>query len=656
VEFGTDKSFNVDLSFNGTYAKTSEASLNLNKDSNTSYKINGLELKNEPTVVDIPVNAEGDFTQTIPFNFWDSLELVSLKGNLVLSGNIKDNDNITISSNDDVEVHAKSIDIEAEEEAYNTTGESIYGWLSVTPTNSGDFPNNGKIGKNPNVDVTVEAFKVNDVPITDVSVNNNTTTFPLTLNESTGDIYTARYNYSGKSIGNAITLDCVCEINTKDKTGESYIIGTKTTVTNVTFANDISCNVTIDGDDLTVRNSKDENNKVDIKLGKEISYDVVFLDNKNTVNDTSDDTWENYIRWEAITLTTSDPNRTIRMTGTTVDSSDSSDIITYEKKVEGEVIAYKKYKFIWSGTVVENNGELTGLTCTVEKPVEEWIKPTPYATYTFDEGGLSGSLVVSSVDRLIDETLTFTLKGEYDDIELNLCETSWKVTPNFESDEGGDASFDTTSKSFTLTNADNTIEITGSISVNGDVINGFTITVDEIFVNDNRENNYISYTNDGNYRIARLKALTNGDNLFRNQSIESFGATMPKLTTARNMFKNCSSLTNFASNMPELKNASNMFNGCSNLTTFSGMLTNLNKATNMFKGCSLDKQSVKNIINQLINGECKGENYIEVITIGMKETECTDDFVKYLIANEYITNKVGQVWKLNIEKTTSYNT
>lgn len=657
VEFGTDKSFNVDFSFNGTYAKTSEASLNLNKDSNTSYKINGLELKNEPTVVDIPVDAEGDFTQTIPFNFWDSLELVSLKGNLVLSGNIKDNDNITISSNDDVEIHAKSIDIEAEEEAANTTGESIYGWLSVTPTNGGEFPNNGKIGKNPNVAVTVEAFKVNDVPITDVSVNNNTTTIPLTLNESTGDIYTVSYNYSGKSIGNAITLDCVCEINTKDKTDESYIIGTKTTVTNVTFANDISCNVTIDGDDLTVRNSKYENNKVDITLGKEISYDIVFLDDKNTVG-TDDDTWENYIRWEAITLTTSDPNRTIPMTGTTVDSSDYPDTITYQKIVEDEVIASKTYKFTWSGTVVENNGVLEGLTCTVEGPVE-WIKDTPYATYTFDEGDLSGSLVVSSDNRLIDETLTFTLKEqeiEYDGISLHLdgVPCSWTVTPNFEN--GGKGSFDTTSQNFTLTNKDKTIEVTGSVLVNGDVINGFTITVNVISVKDNREDNYISYTNDGNYRIARLKALTNGDNLFRNQSIESFGATMPKLTTARNMFRGCSNLTNFASNMPELTDASNMFNGCSKLTTFSGMLTNLNKATNMFKGCNLDKQSVKNIINQLSNGEGSSANAIEVITIGMKETECTEDFVNYLIANEYITNMAGQVWKLNIEKTTSYNT
>ena len=131
---------------------------------------------------------------------------------------------------------------------------------------------------------------------------------------------------------------------------------------------------------------------------------------------------------------------------------------------------------------------------------------------------------------------------------------------------------------------------------------GVQILSIDIKSNDEEEEDFVSYSNDGVYSMARLKKLENGDNLFRNQTLESFGATMPKLTTAQNMFRGCSNLTNFASNMYELTDGSNMFNGCSNLTTFSGMMPNLTKATNMFKGCTLNKQSVKNIINQLHNG------------------------------------------------------
>jgi hypothetical protein len=128
-DFGTDTSFVVKFSFKGIYGKTSKLFLNFDKDSNTIYTINGLEVKN--AVVDIKMDENGNLchpetgkpTKTFPFNFWDSLELVSIKGNLVLSSNnIKDKDNITISSNS-VEVHAKRIEIE--EEAVNATGETV---------------------------------------------------------------------------------------------------------------------------------------------------------------------------------------------------------------------------------------------------------------------------------------------------------------------------------------------------------------------------------------------------------------------------------------------------------------------------------------------------------------------------------------------------
>lgn len=177
------------------------------------------------------------------------------------------------------------------------------------------------------------------------------------------------------------------------------------------------------------------------------------------------------------------------------------------------------------------------------------------------------------------------------------------------------------------------------------MIIGVTIISIEITSNDE---DFVSYSNDGAYLMARLKKLSNGDNLFRNQTIESFGATMPNLTSAQNMFRGCSNLRRFASNMDELTDGSNMFNGCSKLTTFSGMMPNLTNATNMFKGCILNKQSVKNIINQLYNGNGISENDVEVITIGVDTNEYDNDFFDYLKANENITSASGQKWKLNI--------
>ena len=149
----------------------------------------------------------------------------------------------------------------------------------------------------------------------------------------------------------------MCEISQTVKTDDSYTIGAKTTVNNVTF-NDVSCNVTITDGWIVRKGENGEDNKVGITLGKEITYYA----------------GANEIAWEAITLTTSDHNRTFPMTGTTVNYSDT---ITYEKIVEGERIAYKTYAFTWSGTVVENDGSLKGLSCKVTGPVEQGIKSTP---------------------------------------------------------------------------------------------------------------------------------------------------------------------------------------------------------------------------------------------------------------------------------------
>jgi hypothetical protein len=195
-----------------------------------------------------------------------------------------------------------------------------------------------------------------------------------------------------------------------------------------------------------------------------------------------------------------------------------------------------------------------------------------------------------------------------------------------------------------LSDVNETINVIGTVSLSGNVITGMTVGVQILSIDVKGDyEDFALYSNDGVYSMARLKKLSNGDNLFRKQTIESFGATMPNITSAQNMFNGCSNLTRFASNMPKLTDGSNMFNGCSNLTTFSGMMPNLTKATNMFKGCALNKQSVKNIINQLHNGYGISENDVEIITIGLDKNEYENDydFFEYLKANENITSASG---------------
>jgi hypothetical protein len=222
------------------------------------------------------------------------------------------------------------------------------------------------------------------------------------------------------------------------------------------------------------------------------------------------------------------------------------------------------------------------------------------------------------------------------------------ITPNLEN--GGTGEVSISPINFTLKDVDETIKVTGKVSLTGNITTEMTVLVTDIEITSN-DVDFVSYSNDGVYSMARLKKLRNGDNLFRNQSLKSFGATMPKLTSAQNMFRGCSNLTRFASNMDELTDGSNMFNGCSKLTTFSGMMPKLKKATNMFKGCTLNKQSVKNIINQLYNGKGgNSENDVEYITIGVNADEKKDSaFMTYLKANENITSASGQKWKLNIK-------
>jgi hypothetical protein len=250
--------------------------------------------------------------------------------------------------------------------------------------------------------------------------------------------------------------------------------------------------------------------------------------------------------------------------------------------------------------------------------------------------------------------ITFALNDtvKYSDTDLSLkSPISFVIDCNF-NNPSFDGSVAGLQQDFELVdNIENeTINVKGTVSLTGNVITGMTVGVQILSIDvKNNYEDFVSYSDNGGYSMARLKKLINGDNLFRNQSLESFGATMPRLTTAQNMFRGCSNLTRFASNMTELTDGSNMFNGCSNLTTFSGMMPKLKKATNMFKDANLNKQSVKNIINQLHNGYGISVNDVEIITIGVNAAEGQDnDFMTYLNENEHITNVSGQKWKLKI--------
>lgn len=631
----SDQKFDATLQFYGALAKDSYVSLDLGESERTL--INGLPVlsKTDEGFI-VSVDKNGSISEvTKEFIISDKLGVVGISGDATISGNITTGVNYTVSN---LYVHADELNTTTrliKPESLNN--EVIESEFQVSPVNDGgSYPTNGRIGTNPTVNITNK----NEIIVNGITLTTNDTSFQnnpkwsVSISEDGLVSSTGNTSCIFKSIGDAIILKATFSIDgdySIDKTlYATTTIGFNdgsTTIFNKVQHEDITVTP---GDNLTLED-------VFIVLGKYIEFN---LNGSATVN--------------GIILNLTNTSTTVNMTGYDVDDY----AVRYEKKVGDTLIASLDYTLQIDGelTYNETTKKFEGLEGELVDE-QRYVLLVPSASYEFgngvDEENLTGSFEFEpNVIEFKNGDITFALNNsvKYDDTDLSLnSPISFDINCNF-NNPSFDGSITELDKTFELTDENETINVMGTVSLAGNVITGMTIGVQitSIEVTIDYED-FAGYANDGEYLMARLKKLRNGDNLFRNQSLESFNATMPRLTTAQNMFKGCSNLTRFASNMPKLTDGSNMFKGCSNLTTFSGMMPNLSKATNMFKDAKLNKQSVKNIINQLYNGNGISENDVEIITIGVNATEGQDnDFMTYLNKNEHITNVSGQKWKLKI--------
>ena len=639
----SDQKFDATLQFYGALAKDSYVSLGLGVNENTQINGFAIDAENDYSQI-VSVDKDGNITPfSNEFNITDKLGLVSIRGLATIEGNILGDVEYDISN---LTIHADEIETDSRViKPQSLNGEVITSNFAVTSVNDGgSYPTNGRIGTNPTVNITNE----NSILVNGITLTSNDSTFDtnpqwnVTISADGVVSTDGSAGYTFRSIGDAIVLKATFSI-TGDYAADK-ILHADTTIdfndgTTTIFKKVQHENITVTpGNNLTLEN-------VWLELGKYVEF---TLNGSATVNN--------------IILNLTNPSAIVNMIG--YDVNDTT--VRYEKKVGNTLIASLDYTLQIDGelTYNETTKKFEGLNGTLVDE-QRYVLSVPSASYEFgkttDEENLTGSFEFKpNVAEFKNGEITFALNNtvKYDGIDLSLKSPesiSFDIDCKF-NDSSFDGSITDLTENFELVDDDETIKVIGTVSLSGNVITGMTVGVQILSIDiKSDDEDFVSYSNDGVYSMARLKKLENGDNLFRNQNLESFGATMPNLTSARNMFRGCSNLTRFASNVYELTDGSNMFNGCSNLTTFSGMMPKLKKATNMFKGCSLDKQSVKNIINQLSNGEGKSKNIIEVITIGVKytESEVNDpdfmEFIDYLNENEHITSASGQKWKLNIK-------
>ena len=667
----TEAAFESTMQFYGALAKDSYVTLGLGVSEKAQINGFAIDAENDYSQI-VSVDKDGNITPfSKEFNITDKLGLVSIRGLATIEGNILGDVEYDISN---LTIHADEIVTDSRViKPQSLNGEVITSNFTVTSVNDGgSYPTNGRIGTNPTVNITNE----NSILVNGITLTSNDSTFDtnpqwnVTISDDGVVSTDGSVGYTFRSIGDAIVLKATFSI-TGDYAADKILHA----VTTIDFDGDsTSIFKKVSHKDITV--TTDNNltlENVWLELGKCVEFK---LNGSATVN--------------GIILNLTNSSATVKMTDYDVDDSH----VRYEKKVGDTVIASLDYTLQVDGelTYDETTEKFEGLKGTLVD-VQREVLLVPSASYEFgkttDEENLTGSFEFNpNVNEFKNGEIRFALNNtvKYDGIDLSLNSPEsiyFDIDCKFNDSSFTGSITDTDlQQDFELSDVNETIKVTGTVSLTGNVITGMTVGVQNLSIdiksNDEEEEDFVSYSNDGVYSMARLKKLENGDNLFRNQTLKSFGATMPKLTNARNMFRDCSNLTNFASNMPKLTDASNMFNGCSNLTnfasnmyeltdgsnmfngcsnltTFSGMMPNLTKATNMFKGCILNKQSVKNIINQLHNGQGKSENDVEIITIGVKytESEVNDpefmEFIEYLKANENITSASGKKWKLNIK-------
>lgn len=89
--------------------------------------------------------------------------------------------------------------------------------------------------------------------------------------------------------------------------------------------------------------------------------------------------------------------------------------------------------------------------------------------------------------------------------------------------------------------------------------------------------------------MSTLQNITNGSNMFIRCGITEFNDDLSCLTTANQMFAQCSNLSSFRSALPSLTTGIRMFNYCTSLNKFETKLPHLVLAECMFKDSGLEE-------------------------------------------------------------------
>jgi hypothetical protein len=114
------------------------------------------------------------------------------------------------------------------------------------------------------------------------------------------------------------------------------------------------------------------------------------------------------------------------------------------------------------------------------------------------------------------------------------------------------------------------------------------------------KNNVCYDINDNILGNIDTSTIQNGLLKFEQNKIKTFDSDLSSLTTGREMFSHCSSLTSFNSNLSSLEDGYNMFYYCYNLRTFIGDLSSLTNGHCMFYKTYL--HSFNSDLSSLTNG------------------------------------------------------
>jgi hypothetical protein len=280
----------------------------------------------------VSVDKNGNISEvTKEFIISDKLGVVGISGDATISGNIHNGVNYTISN---LYIHADELTTNARLiKPESLDSETIVSNFQVSPVNNGGaYPSNGRIGSNPNVNITNE----NEIIVNGITLTTNDTSFQnnpkwsVSISEDGLVSSTGNTSCTFRSIGDSIILKATFSI-TGDYADDKILHADttidfndgSTTIFNKVQHEDITVTP---GDNLTLED-------VFVVLGKYVEFN---LNCSATYN--------------GIILDLTNTSATVNMTGYEVDDY----VVRYEKKVGDILIVSLDYNLQIDGELRYN--------------------------------------------------------------------------------------------------------------------------------------------------------------------------------------------------------------------------------------------------------------------------------------------------------------